>query len=104
MTTAVAVRQITVNVTQHHIDQGRPCDGQACPVALAILDAVPGATCADVYWASADNAAVATIWLSNGACSSGGSAGPPTRSSATSTGDEPVGPFTFTMTIPEEAS
>ena len=32
-----------INVTQAHIDNGSPCDGGDCPVALALADAYPDA-------------------------------------------------------------
>lgn len=33
--------KLTIRVTQNHIDKGRPEDCGRCPVALAVLDALP---------------------------------------------------------------
>ncbi len=44
----VTLTEITVTVTQEHIDRGRRRGCSDCPVALAILAAVPGLSGVDV--------------------------------------------------------
>lgn len=39
---------LTIEVTQAHIDKGKPCEACDCPVYWAILDAIPGLDPADV--------------------------------------------------------
>lgn len=34
----IAMKAITVQVTQDHIDRGRPCHHASCPIALAMSD------------------------------------------------------------------
>lgn len=36
-------KQLTVNVTQEHIDAGEPCMSKLCPIARAIQDMFPDA-------------------------------------------------------------
>lgn len=42
----------TIRVTEDHIRRAKPEDGMACPVALAINDALPGARAHVVPWAA----------------------------------------------------
>jgi hypothetical protein len=94
--------EVTVAVTQDHISRGTPSDCGRCPVALALLDAMPGAYLAEVCWAGPDARAWATVWLPRGTLTGwlGEAAGPFIHDY--DFGD-PVEPFTFTMHIPEEA-
>lgn len=48
---SATLTEVTVSVTQEHIDRGKRNDCSDCPVALAFLDALPGARIASVrYW------------------------------------------------------
>jgi hypothetical protein len=59
--TAATREKVTITVTQDHINEGWPCNCGRCPVALALIAAIPGAGLADV-WVE-DDEARAVIWL-----------------------------------------
>lgn len=106
--TAPAAATVTVAVTEKHIADGVPGNCAACPVALAILGAIPGAVKVQVLYASTEDddreagrPLEATVWLD--------SAGLPRRQFRSRLalpaqvrefvtafdGFEPVSPFTF---------
>ena len=101
--------EVTVPVTAGHIDRGTPGDCTACPIALAILDAIPQATHAEVaWWTCAENeagesGAGATIRLERGILN--GRLGKAADAFVVAFDNgQPVEPFTITITIPEEAA
>jgi hypothetical protein len=63
---STTLTEVTVNVTQEHIDRGERNACAKCPVALALLAAIPGAGMSDVYWGGADDEhvdACAIVWI-----------------------------------------
>ena len=92
--------EVTVNVTQKHISEGRPCACIDCPVALAILDAMPDVTGVEVLWDVDGYSVVAELEMRD-----------ETRKVVTLPAEaeafvtalddgDPVEPFTFTMEVP----
>jgi len=96
MTTLNAV---TITVTQEHIDKGRRESMMRSPIALAVLDAVPGATAASEY----HDAVAISLRGRPGSIE----CALPTEAQAFATGfdagNEPD-PITFTLQIPDEAA
>lgn len=97
---------VTVAVTPEHIATGVPGDCQYCPIALAILDAIPAATHAEVWWAYGpgdEEGAGAAVWLARGTLTH--RLGEDADAFVRAFDDrQPAEPFTFTITIPEEAA
>lgn len=58
----------TVNVTREHIAKGEPCMCSRCPVALALLAAIPAADEAIVYLLddTCGGGAEGTVWATGG--------------------------------------
>lgn len=96
--------KVPVPVTQQHIDDGIPCSCIDCAVSLAILDAIPEATNAEVWWTAGGRVyACATIWTARGVLT--GRLGDDADTFIHALDNrQPVEPFTFTITIPEEAT
>jgi hypothetical protein len=60
---STATGTVTVSVTQEHIDRGRPGQCAACPIALALAEAMPYATHIEVYGSPDDGTpAFAEVW------------------------------------------
>ena len=97
--------QATVPVTADHIARGKPGDCAACPIALAILDAIPQATHAEVWWAYGpgdEEGAGVTIWLERGTLTHRLGQDADTFVRAFDE-DGTAASFTLTMTIPDGA-
>ena len=100
--------EFTVPVTGDHIDRGTPGNCDLRPIALAILDAIPGTTHATVTWwgyaeNQAEGGAGAAIRLERGLLK--GRLGEDADRFILAYDDgRPVEPFAFTITIPEEAA
>ena len=93
---------VTVTVTAGHITRGTPGSGSGCAIALALLDAFPGATDASVgdyagvFYNAGGDLDDRDAWaLLPGAA----------RHFVRDFDDrQPVGPFTFTLDIPAVAA
>lgn len=52
-------RDVVIKVLQHHIDEGQPGVMMACPIALALAEALPGHTASVSYYST-------SVWAPDG--------------------------------------
>jgi hypothetical protein len=93
---------VTVSVTQEHIDRGKPARCHDCPIALAIIAAMPGAVDASVFYLDCEEPQMrATVWMNDGTAHQ---LNLPDEADEFARAfdwadDEPVSPFTFTAEL-----
>lgn len=92
---------VAVTVTEEHIAAGHPCDAARCPVALALLDAFPGALRAEVWFSDEDGEEPsATAWFPGGRIMDLVLPDAAGQFASDVDGGLDVSPFTFTVDVP----
>jgi hypothetical protein len=96
---------VTVDVTAGHLASGRPGNCRLCALALAVTDAIEGATGARVFYASADRDPVpdvrADVTLAGGGTLQLALGPDVARIMARIDAGQPVDPFSFVAEVAE---
>ena len=96
---SATLTEVTINVTQEHIDRGKAGDCMRCPIALGIVASLPGAVAADVAYMFDAVTVGADVEMSDGSITY--LTLPPEAGRFMTTFDDggPVEPFTFAAVV-----